>query len=185
MKTITLLSALVLSVIAVSCSIEGVEGPPGIPGRDGFDGLDGEEAYVFEYTADFRAPDYSALLELPGSFVMQESDVALVYLLTEVLDDGTEIWRPLPMTQFTNDGLLQYSFDHSIFDVSVFLDAEFPLGFLQPIQTDDWIVRVVIVPGLFGANGRYVAPVNYEDYAAVQEYYQLSPTGMASPGYKR
>ncbi len=185
MKTTTLLSALVFLFIAASCNIEGVEGPPGIPGRDGLDGLDGEEAYVFEYTADFRAPDYSALFELPGDFTMLESDVALVYLLWEVLEDGTEIWRPLPMSLFTADGLLQYSFDHSIFDVSVFLDAEFPLGFLGPDLTDAWIVRVVIVPGLFGTNGRYISPVNYEDYSAVQEHYKLSPTGMASPGYKK
>jgi hypothetical protein len=89
------------------------------------------------------------------------------------------------MSLFTQDGLLQYSFDHSIFDVSVFLDAEFPLGFLGPDLTDGWIIRVVIVPGLFGTNGRYIAPVNYEDYAEVKAYYHLSPTGMASPGYKK
>lgn len=185
MKTTTLLSTIVLLFAAVSCNIEGVEGPPGIPGRDGLDGLDGEEAYVFEYSADFVAPDYSALFELPGDFVMLESDVALVYLLWEVLDDGTEIWRPLPISLFTADGLVQYSFDHSIFDVSVFLDAEFPLGFLTPNLTDNWIVRVVVVPGLFGTNGRYIAPVNYEDYDAVREHYELSPTGMAEPGYQK
>lgn len=185
MKTTTLFSALLLCILAVGCSVEGVEGPPGIPGRDGLDGLDGEEAYVFEYTADFRAPDYSALLELPSSFAMQVSDVALVYLLWEVLDDGTEIWRPLPMSLFTADGLLQYSFDHSIFDVSVFLDAEFPLNFLGPDLTDNWIVRVVIVPGQFGTNGRWKAPVNYEDYHEVKTYYQLPPTTLALPGYTK
>ncbi len=186
MKTTTLFSAIVLLFITASCSIDGVEGPPGPPGRDGLNGKDGEEAYVFEYRADFLAPDYSALFEFPNSFAMRESDVALVYLLWEILDDGTEIWRPLPMTLFTADGTLQYSFDHSIFDVSVFLDGDFPLGFVGPDLTDNWLVRVVVVPGLFGSsNSRYVPPVNYEDYAEVQEYYKLSPTGMASPGYQK
>ena len=185
MKTTTLFSSLILFFFVVGCNVEGVEGPPGLPGRDGRDGLDGEEAYVFEYTADFVAPDYSVLLELPPSFAMQVSDVALVYLLWEVLEDGTEIWRPLPMSLFTADGILQYSFDHTIFDVSVFLDAEFPLNFLGADLTDNWIVRVVIVPGQFGTSGRFKAPVNYEDYTAVKAYYQLPPTELAAPGYAK
>ncbi|MEM8893539.1 MAG: hypothetical protein AAGC88_03110 [Bacteroidota bacterium] len=46
-------------------------------------------------------------------------------------------------------------------------------------------MRVVVVPGLFGTNGRYIPEVNYEDYNAVKEHYSLSPTGMAQPGYRK
>ena len=63
MKTTTLLATIIILLGTIGCNIDGVEGPPGPPGRDGLNGLDGEEAYVFEYTADFIAPDYFLVLE--------------------------------------------------------------------------------------------------------------------------
>jgi hypothetical protein len=179
----TLLSILLLSIIT-SCSTE-IIGPAGLDGRDGLDGINGETAFVFEYEVDFTSPDYQQFLEYQDDFQALESDVTLVYFLWEIEENGTEIWRPLPMTLFLQQGILQYSFDFTRNDVSVFMEANFPLNSLGANLTDDWIIRVVVVPGLFGTNGRYLAPVNYDNYNNVKEYYNLQPTKMAKNGYKK
>ena len=164
---------LILLIFAVSCTeYNGEPGPPGPRGPvgpQGPEGAPGETGYVFEYTdIFFVGPDYEVFLEFPLDFETLPSDVALVYLLWQVDEvDGEviEIWRPLPQQVFTQDGLLQYNFDFSLYDVRLFLDSEFPLDWLTAIDTDDWIARVVVVPGDFWASGR----VDFNDYEEVQD----------------
>ena len=145
----------------------GPVGPRGAVGPQGPAGAPGESGFVFEYTdVHFVGPDYDVFLEFPPDFEVLPSDVALVYFLWEVQEiDGEllEIWRPLPQQVFTEDGLLQYNFDFSLYDVRLFLDAEFPLDYLTSIDTDDWITRVVIVPGDFWAGGRVELDTPYEE----------------------
>lgn len=185
MKKSYILSAAIFALVSiVSCSIE-TEGPPGPMGPPGLDGLNGEQAYVFEFVTDFLPPDYTSFLEFPGDFEMLESDVALVYLLWEVDDQGTEIWRPIPTSLFLPEGTLQYNFDFTRFDVAVFMDGDFPMNFLGPGYTDDWIVRVVVVPGLFGTAARSKPPVDFNVYDEVKSYYNLKDSELSYPGYSR
>ncbi|MDN5213607.1 hypothetical protein QQ020_16160 [Fulvivirgaceae bacterium BMA12] len=171
-----ILTLLILSTFAFACTDEvPVPGPPGPEGLPGVDGKDGEEAYTFEWIVDFEDPDYSVLLPFPDDFTMLDSDVALVYALwdTETVDgEELEIWRQLPQNIFTDDGLLQYNFDFTVSDVSVFLDAEFPLSTLGPNFTDDWVLRVVVIPAQFENNGRLAT--DYSDYRAVAERFGLT-----------
>ena len=153
-------------------------GPRGYDGRDGIDGVDGEESFVFEYEFSFTAPDYSILLNLPNTFTMLDSDVALVYLLWEVENDGTEIWRALPQTLYFSDGALVYNYDFTKFDVSVFLDGTVNFDGLGANTTDNWIARVVVVPGQFA--GR----IDYSDYEAVKSQFNLSPSKLATRDYQ-
>ena len=167
-------------LITQSCiGPEGPIGPPGPRGADGFDGLNGEEAYVFEFVFDFEAPEYRVLLEYPD-FEALDSDVVLVYLLWDVTEDGTEVWRMLPQSQITEFGFLQYNFDFTKFDAAVFLDSDFNLDNLGSPYLDNWLARVVVVPGQF-AGGR----VNYSDYNAVKEMFNLPdkelPAGYVIP----
>jgi len=162
---------LLFGIVLFAC-----EGPQGIPGDDGFDGLDGidgfdgEESFVFEYELSFTAPDYSAFLELPSDFTMLDSDVMLAYLLWEVLDDGTEVWRAIPQSLFFTDGILHYNYDFTQFDATIFLDGTVSLDGLGANYTDNWIARLVVVPGQF-TNGR--STVNLSDYNEVKEYFEL------------
>lgn len=162
------------------------EGPPGPRGADGYDGydgvdgIDGEESYVFEYELSFTAPDYNVLLNLPSNFNMLESDVILVFFLWEIDEDGTEIWRSLPQTLYFVDGLLEYNYDFTRYDASVFLDGTIPLDELGAMYTDNWIARLVVVPGQF-ANGR--TSIDHSDYNAVKSFYNLPDSRLAKSNY--
>lgn len=164
-----------------ACQNEGPPGPVGPQGPQGPTGPQGpagQEAFTFEYEVDFTSPDYRVILPFPGNFRMLDSDMALVYLLwgqetvgNEVLD----IWRALPQTLFLEEGIVQYNYDFTVVDVSLFLEATFPRNQLGPEFLDDWIVRVVVIPAQF--DGR--VSIDYTDYYAVAEHFGL-PTAPVS-----
>ena len=172
-----LLPLAILSIIITSCTTSSVgpEGPPGQEGPVGPEGAQGESAFVFEYTdVDFTTPDYEVVLPYPDDFEGIASDVLLVYLLWEVTTDSdgnnVEIWRQMPQTVYTEMGQIQYNFDFTIFDVRLFMTTEFDAELLKPIDTDDWIVRAVIVPGNFWGSR---SSIDHSDYFAVKEAYGL------------
>jgi hypothetical protein len=137
---------------------QGPEGPQGPQGPEGPQGPAGDSGYVFEYEqVNFTAPDYEVFLEYPNNFESFASDVTLVYFLwdvTEVNGVETEIWRQLPQTLLLNEGTLQYNFDYAVTDIRLFMEADFDMSVLGAIYTDNWVVRVVIVPGEFWNSGR-------------------------------
>ena len=133
MNSIKTIFSIVLALIVISC--EGPAGPPGPPGRDGLDGLDGQDGVnilgqVLEIEGTFSAEnDYRILFEFPQTVEVFESDVVLVYLLFDQTEDSNgepvDIWRLLPQTRILDQGLLQYNYDHTFLDVSIFLEADF------------------------------------------------------------
>lgn len=150
----------VLFLILAACGREGDPGPRGPEGPQGPEGIPGEIGYLFEFEdIDFTAPDYELFLNLPQDFGY-ETDVALVYFEWE------DVWRQLPqVVMIPEKGILQYNFDFTKDDIRLFLDADFPLDDLAAIDTDDWYVRVVIVPGTWGDDAR----VDLSDYNQVKE----------------
>ncbi|MTI41590.1 collagen-like protein [Fulvivirga lutimaris] len=182
MKILLTMISLGLLLTFGACSISndgpiGPQGPQGPQGPTGPQGLDGEEAYVFEYEGvSFTGPDYEVVLPYADDFTALTSDVTLVYLLwgTDEVDGETvEVWRPLPQSIITANGLLQYNFDFTIYDVKLFLDAQFPLDNLTAQDTDNWVVRIVVVPGKFW-NGRKGSTPSYDE---VVELYNLPDLG--------
>jgi len=151
-----------------SCYIQD-NGPIGPIGPQGLQGAPGESGFVFEWeNVNFTAPDYDVVLAYPNNFEPLNSDVALVYLLWDIQEiDGedVEIWRALPQTLLTSDGLLQYNYDFTKYDVRLFLDAEFSLDLLTAIDTDEWVVRVVVVPGDFWSASGRIDTSNYYEVA--------------------
>lgn len=160
-------------ILTISCTEyygePGLPGPVGPVGPTGPQGAAGESGYVFEYSdINFVGPEYEVFLNFPDGFETLVTDVSLVYFLWEVQEvDGEviEIWRQLPQQVFTENGLLQYNFDFSLYDVRLFLDGEFNLDFLTAIDTDDWVARVVIVPGNFWDSGR----IDFSNYHEVEK----------------
>jgi hypothetical protein len=131
----------------VSC--EGPAGPPGPPGFDGADGADGLIGTVFEAEVDFNpSNDYSGFVEFPGNVEVFESDVVVAYILTAV-EDGTDIWEPLPQTLFFGPDILLYGYDHTVFDIRFFLDGTVVFANLDPVFTDGIIFRIAIIPAAF------------------------------------
>ena len=141
--------SLVLGFGLTSC--EGPAGPPGPPGFDGVDGADGLIGTIFEAQIDFnKANDYQDIVDFPSTIDVFDSDVVVAYVLTAV-EDGTDIWEPLPQTLFFDTDILLYGYDHTSFDIRLFLDGTSDLGTLDPENTDGVIVRVAFIPADFAA----------------------------------
>lgn len=144
-RTITLL--LLVSITLLSC--EGTVGPPGPPGPPGQDGVDGLLGSVFEIEADFtKSNDYQYLVDIPSSIEVFNSDVVLAYKLVGV-DNGTDIWEPLPQTLFLGNQILMYGFDFTQYDVSFFLDGTVNFDDLNAEYTDGIVFRVAVIPAEF------------------------------------
>jgi hypothetical protein len=151
MKTIT--GIILIFALAILASCEGVPGPPGRDGFDGIDGKDGESflGAVFEIEGDFTSENnYSLYFEFPQTTTVYESDIVLVYILWEQAEtnDGEllDVWRLLPQTVVLDEGVLQYNYDHTFLDVQVFLEGTISFNSLLPAETDDQVLRIVVLP---------------------------------------
>ncbi|MEM9324607.1 MAG: collagen-like protein [Bacteroidota bacterium] len=179
MNMLTKVSPLAALFFIFSCSgNEGPEGPPGPEGPAGPQGAPGESGFVIEFAdIDFVGPDYEVFLPF-GEFEVLDTDAVFVYLLWDVVQvEGvdTDVWRLLPQTVLTDLGILQYNYDYTVVDTRLFLDAEFDLGTLEALDTQDWIARVVIVPANFVNGGRMASQPSYEE---LESLLQLPDLGI-------
>lgn len=137
MKKITVLLSI---LFLVSCQGEpgpvGPEGPPGPVGQ------------AFEVEGSFsEGNDFSQIFAFPNNIEVLQSDIVAVYLLWDVdPDTGNDIWQPLPVSVFFDDGELQYAFDHTVADVQLFLTGDTDLSTVGDEYTQDQIFRVAILP---------------------------------------
>jgi hypothetical protein len=152
-KTALLLSF--VAVISVSCSVEGPQGPAGPAGptgpagAQGPAGADGLLAQIFEVELDFTAANgYASLVEFPATIEVFDTDIVVAYILEEI-DNGIDIWEPLPQTLFLGSDILLYGYNYTYFDINFFLDGTVDPTGLDPIYTDGLIFRVAIIPADF------------------------------------
>lgn len=153
MKTATRLILFCSLIVLAAC--RGEDGPPGPPGQDGLDG-DLFLPQVFEAQYDFLPEnDFTNFFEFPNTIEVLESDVVLVYLLWDSVEnnDGEmlDVWRLLPQTIILNEGILQYNYDHTFTDVSIFLDGTLDFDTLLPEEALDQVFRIVVFPADFAA----------------------------------
>ena len=163
---------------------EGPAGPPGPPGFDGLDGLDGQDGVnilgtVIDIQGTFdESNDYSLFYEFPQTVEVFETDIVLVYLLWDQTvdsnNDPVDIWRLMPQTRILDQGLLQYNFDHTFLDVSLFLEADFDLSTLLPGDTDDQVFRIAIIPAEASSNAR----INFNDMEAVMNLLNVEESSI-------
>lgn len=154
MKKITLVLGAFLTLFFMAC--EGPPGPPGFDGFDGRDGIDGQDGInilgkVVDIEGDFTASnEYSIFFEFPQTIEVFETDVVLVYILWDQTEDSNgdpvDIWRLLPQTRILDQGLLQYNYDHTFLDVSIFLESDFDLSTLPSGDTDNQVFRIAVLP---------------------------------------
>lgn len=90
-------------------------------------------------------------------------DVILIYRLSGTIDSNTPIWQQIPKTLYLNEGELDYDFDFSKEDFTIYAGGNYDLS-LTPNYLFNQTFRIVIVPGLLSnkMNG-----VDYSDYNAV------------------
>ena len=152
MKRTALLLSFV-AMISVSCSEgpQGPAGPAGPTGPQGPAGADGLLAQIFEVELDFTAANgYQVLVEFPATIEVFDSDVVVAYIL-EAIDNGIDIWEPLPQTLFLGSDILLYGYNYTLLDINFFMDGTLDLSTLDPIYTDGVIFRVAIIPADFAA----------------------------------
>lgn len=131
---------LLLIVVFVSCQGEpGPTGPQGPPGPVGS---------AYEVQASFNeGNNYSVISAIPDNIEVLDSDIVMVYLLWEVNQEtGNDVWQPLPVSVFFDDGELQYGFDHTVADVQLFLTGDTDLSTVGDEFTQDQIFRIAILP---------------------------------------
>ncbi|MBS7256032.1 hypothetical protein [Flavobacterium branchiicola] len=167
MKKILTLFAVVGLIAFSSC--EGPEGPPGIPGEDGL------IAEVFELqnvNFDFNNADgYNIYRKLtPNIF---NSDVILIYRLAGTVNSTTPIWQQIPRTLYPEQGELDYDFDFSKEDFTIYAGGTYDLA-LTPEFIRNQTFRIVIVPGAFSSTtGKSVNKEDYSDYNEVIKKYNI------------
>ncbi len=167
MKRIFLLLAVVAMTALQSC--EGDQGPPG---RDGVS----VESEVFELqNVNFQLNannEYAIFRELNPAII--DSDVILIYRMTGTINAQTPIWQLIPRTLFLNEGELDYDFDFSRVDFTIYAGGTYNLA-TTPQFINNQTFRIVIVPGYFsrGAN-----VVDFEDYNAVIEAYGIDDSNV-------
>ena len=151
----------------------------GSDGRDGAPGLDGVNivGQTFEVeNVDFNTANNFRYVQTYASAKLidvRESDAVLIYVLWEVVDQDP-IWRLLPQAIDMPRGVT-YNFDYSPADFSVFIDA--PTAALKASLSADFTqnqtFRIVVIPSDFTDARKNTAGLDYNNYNAVKEYFNL------------
>lgn len=156
MKKFTLILAFIGMITLQSCNTN--------------DDIDNDTiAEVFEYSnVNFLPNDYSVLLEYPHPIFT--SDMVLVYRLSDITNQGDDIWKPLPETFYFDDGTLdfRYDFNFTQFDAEVYMDG-FDLAGLSSSVRLNQVLRVVVIPAFLGKTNS----VDLNDYNAVVKAYNI------------
>lgn len=170
MKKISTLLAVIVMIVISSC--EGPEGPPGYDGLDGQDGLIAEVFELKNINFSYNATDGYTISQLltPKIFA---SDVVLIYRMTGTIDSSTPIWQLIPRTLFLSQGELDYDFDFSKEDFTIYAGGTYDLS-LTPQYINNQTFRIVIVPGSFSAS------INKNSYADVMAALNMKESQIQS-----
>lgn len=170
MKKILTLFAVVGLIVFSSC--EGPEGPVGPVGPPG-------ESEVFELKnvnfAFSTQAGYNIYQNLNP--LILPSDVILIYRLAGTVNPTTPIWQQIPKTLYNSKGELDYDFDFSKQDFTIYADGNYDLS-LTPEFLNNQTFRIVIVPGYFSGTGKSVNKADYSDYNAVIKKYNIDDTNV-------
>ncbi len=153
MKTITGLLLFLAIIISTSCEGPiGPTGPQGPQGPKGDNGYDAEMGTIVEVYGDFTPQnDYTLYYAFDDyDITVYNGDVVLVYILWEQVEanDGglIDVWRLLPQTVVTDDGVVQYNFDFTTADVQIYLEGT--VSEYLPAETDDQVFRIAVLPAI-------------------------------------
>lgn len=134
-------------------SLQGCTVSDGLPGPQGPKGEDGLIAEVFELknvSFTYNANDgYTIYQKLTPN--IYASDVILIYRLSGSINSNTPIWQLIPRTLFLPQGELDYDFDFSKEDFTIYAGGNYNLA-LTPQYLNNQTFRIVIVPGSFSVS---------------------------------
>ena len=104
------------------------------------------------------------------------SDVILIYRLSGTIDNNTPIWQPIPRTIYLNQGELDYDFDFSKEDFTIYAGGTYNLT-LTPSYLSNQTFRIVIVPGAFSNKSASSASLSM-DYESVIKRYNINESAI-------
>lgn len=91
-------------------------------------------------------------------------DVILIYRLSGTIDSSTPIWQQIPRTLYLNEGELDYDFDFSKEDFTIYAGGTYDLS-LTPNYLNNQTFRIVIVPGYLSNKNK--KDIDYSSYESV------------------
>ena len=98
------------------------------------------------------------------------SDVILIYRLSGIINSNTPIWQQIPRTLYLPEGELDYDFDFSKQDFTIYAGGTYDLT-LTPSYITNETFRIVIVPGYLSNKAQ--KSVDTSDYNAVIKAYNI------------
>ncbi|MEC4049071.1 hypothetical protein OX284_006495 [Flavobacterium sp. SUN046] len=162
---------LVLAIIGM-IMLQGCSGPQGVPGPQGQNGQDGLLSEVFElqnvnfgYDPNIGYNIYRTLN--PNIY---PSDNLLVYRMTGTINSSTPIWQLMPRTLYLPQGELDYDFDFSKVDFTIYAGGNYNLA-NTPAYITNQTFRIVILPGYF--SNKNAKQVDLSDYNAVIKAFNI------------
>jgi hypothetical protein len=166
MKRIALLLTLCLAAFVSSC--EGDRGPQGPAGPD---------SMIYEISNANFAPTGNGMYRIYRTFGqdlgfnLYDSESVLVYRLSGTIDAQTPIWQLIPRTLYVEEGELDYDYDFSKEDLTIYAGGTYDLS-----QTPEFLsgqtFRIVILPGYFANKGA----IDFNDYDAVLKAFDINPS---------
>ena len=98
------------------------------------------------------------------------SDVVLIYRMSDLIDSNTPVWQLIPRTLYLQQGELDYDFDFSKEDFTIYAGGTYDLA-LTPSYINNETFRIVIVPAYLSNKG--ASKVDFSDYNAVIKAYNI------------
>ena len=171
-KIISLLFLVIVSSF-VGCSYQesaiGPQGPQGPQGPTGYSA----ESEVFELrNVNFELDmnnEYSIYRQLNPQILL--SDNILIYRMSGTINSQTPIWQLIPRTLYLPQGELDYDFDFSSVDFTIYAGGNYNIA-ATPSYLFNQTFRIVVIPGYLSNKG-IQNPVNLEDYNAVIKAYKI------------
>lgn len=159
---------LLLLTVVAAFAFQGCEGPEGPQGPQG--GNIPNEMYELRnvnFGYNSTSGSYSIYEELVPQ--INQADVILIYRLVGTVNPTTPIWQSIPRTLYLPQGELDYDFDFTKTDFTIYAGGNFNLA-LTPEYLNNQTFRIVILPGYYSKNAQ---PVDYSDYNAVIKAYNI------------
>lgn len=161
MKRILLFLAVIGLTTLSSC--EGDRGPAG-PRSEVFE----LQNINFQLNAD---NEYTIFQNLNPQLL--DSDNILIYRMAGTINPQTPIWQLIPRTLFLDEGELDYDFDFSAVDFTIYAGGTYDLG-ATPQFLQNQTFRIVIIPGYFSKG----SDLDLNDYDAVIKAFNLNDSNV-------
>lgn len=97
------------------------------------------------------------------------SSSILIYRMSDVIDSSTPVWELIPRTLYLNEGELDYDFDFSREDFTIYAGGTYDLT-LTPGYLSNQTFRLVIIPG-YASNK--MSNVDLSDYNEVVNAFHI------------